>query len=91
MGCVDPGYRSTPQCMTGAAQIPWPSLTSKLQGTALLRAIPSVEHPPREAWFSPRRTEMVPHSPPSAGSRPQVSARRVREGAEEAAAALKIN
>jgi hypothetical protein len=32
-----------------AAQIPWPSLTSKLQGTALLRGIPSVEHPPREA------------------------------------------
>ena len=46
----------------------WPSLTSKLQATALLRGIPSVEHPPREAWFPPRRMEMVPPSPPRAAA-----------------------
>ena len=76
MGCVDPGYCSTPQCMTGAAQIPWPSQTSKLHGTALLRGILSVEHPPREAWFPPRRTEMVPPSPPRAAA--QEAARKCR-------------
>ena len=133
MGCVDPGYCSTPQCMTRAFDtrapqgssmtikqrrkqthpqlhseectinkphrcaspflwatqiLPWPSLTNELQGTALLRGIPSVEHPALKAWFPPRRTEMLPPSPPSAQRRkpPASVGEEGKEGSGEAAA-----
>jgi hypothetical protein len=61
---------------------------SKLQGTALLRGIPSVEHPALEAWFLPRRTEMLPPSPPSAQRKkpPASVGKEGKEGSVEAAA-----